>query len=81
MMFLISGLLNAGAISDSAISKYRRRFWITWSTIILVISCLALAYAQNISSVLVDVFGGGAGDWDPKRNREVSKCFCLCFGI
>lgn len=61
-----------GAISDSTVSKYRRRFWITWSTIILVVSCLALAYAQNIASMLVDIFGGGAGDWDPKRNQEVS---------
>ncbi|GJJ07487.1 hypothetical protein Clacol_001689 [Clathrus columnatus] len=69
----ISGLVAQpliGAISDSTTSKYRRRFWITWSTVVLVISCLALAYAHNIASVLVDVFRGGAGDWDPKRNEE-----------
>ena len=39
----------------------------------LIFSCLALAYAQDAASVLVDFFGGGVGDWDPKRLHEVSS--------
>ncbi|KAF8591426.1 MFS general substrate transporter [Ramaria rubella] len=72
----ISGLIAQpiiGAISDSSTSRYRRRFWIAWSTVVLVISCLTLAYAQDVASVLVDFFGGGVGDWDPKRLAEAKN--------
>jgi solute carrier family 45 protein 1/2/4 len=72
----ISGLVAQpviGAISDSSVSKYRRRYWIALSTIVLVVSTLALAYCQNIAAFFVDIFGGGAGDWDPKRIKQVSN--------
>ncbi|KAF8517822.1 MFS general substrate transporter [Gautieria morchelliformis] len=77
----ISGLIAQpviGAISDSSSSRYRRRFWIGWSTVVLVFACLALAYAQDAASVLVDIFGGGVGDWDPKRLSEAKQ---LAIGI
>ncbi|TFY65644.1 hypothetical protein EVG20_g5453 [Dentipellis fragilis] len=72
----ISGLIAQpviGAISDSSHSRYRRRHWVVTSTAVLVISTLVLAYCQDIASVFVDVFHGGAGDWDPRRNIDVSN--------
>jgi solute carrier family 45 protein 1/2/4 len=72
----ISGLIAQpliGAISDSSTSKYRRRYWIVSSTIVLVVSTLTLAYCKEISGFLVDLFGGGQGDWDPKRSYYVSN--------
>lgn len=72
----ISGLIAQpliGAISDSSTSKYRRRYWIVSSTIVLVVSTLTLAYCKEIAGFLVDLFGGGQGDWDPKRSYYVSN--------
>ncbi|KAG2095085.1 MFS general substrate transporter [Suillus discolor] len=69
----ISGLIAQpliGAISDSSTSKYRRRYWVVLSTSALVVSTLALAYCQNIAGFFVDIFGGGAGDWDPERTKQ-----------
>ncbi|KAF9653396.1 MFS general substrate transporter [Thelephora ganbajun] len=66
----ISGLIAQpliGAISDSSTSKYRRRYWIVLSTVVLVVSTLILAYCKQLAGFLVDLFGGGQGDWDPKR--------------
>ena len=62
-----------GAISDSSTSKYRRRYWIVSSTAVLVLSTLTLAYCKQIAGFLVDLFGGGQGDWDPKRIDYVSN--------
>jgi solute carrier family 45, member 1/2/4 len=61
-----------GAISDSSTSKYRRRYWIVLSTVVLVVSTLVLAYCQGIAAVFVDLFRGGVGDWDPERNTQAS---------
>ncbi|KAG1783214.1 major facilitator superfamily domain-containing protein [Suillus placidus] len=72
----ISGLIAQpliGAISDSSTSKYRRRYWVVLSTVALVISTLALAYCQNIAGFFVDIFGGGAGDWDPERTKQAAN--------
>lgn len=65
----------AGAISDSSVSKYRRRMWIAASTGVLVLSLLTLAYCKAWGAFLVDMFGGGAGDWDPKRQKQVGMVF------
>lgn len=67
----ISGLICQpviGAISDSSTSKYRRRYWIVWSTFALVASTLTLAYCEDIASVFVDT-----GDWGPKRHQPASS--------
>ena len=64
--------LHLGALSDSSPSKYRRRYWIILSTAALVISTLTLAYCQELASIMVDLLGVGAGDWDEKRNKRVS---------
>ncbi|KAH9045555.1 MFS general substrate transporter [Lactarius pseudohatsudake] len=72
----ISGLIAQpviGAISDSSTSKYRRRYWIALSTVVLVVSTLTLAYCQDIASLFVDVFRTGAGDWDPKQRKQASN--------
>jgi len=79
----ISGLIAQpviGALSDSSASKYRRRYWIILSTIALVISTFTLAYCQEVSAILVDLFGGGAGDWDEERNIQV-KNTAICFAV
>ena len=62
---------STGAISDSSTSKYRRRYWVVTSTIVLLVATLVLAYCQPIAAFVVDLFQGGEGDWDPKRNRDV----------
>ena len=64
-------LYLSGAISDSSTSKYRRRYWIVLSTIVLVFSTLVIAYCQPIAAFFVDILGGGVGDWDPERRKEV----------
>ncbi|KAI0269128.1 MFS general substrate transporter [Gloeopeniophorella convolvens] len=72
----ISGLIAQpviGAISDSSTSKYRRRYWIALSTVVLVVSTMALAYCQEIAAVFVDIFHIGAGDWDPKQHKQASS--------
>ncbi|KAK0490841.1 hypothetical protein IW261DRAFT_1556007 [Armillaria novae-zelandiae] len=73
----ISGLIAQpviGAISDSSTSKYRRRFWIISSTVVLVLTTLVLAYCEAIAAFFVDLFGVGAGDWDEQR-RECRHWF------
>lgn len=50
------------------------------STAVLLVSTLALAYCKEIAAFLVDLFGGGLGDWDPERQKEVlvsSRCLTL----
>lgn len=72
----ISGLVAQpliGAISDSSTSNYRRRYWVVLSTGALVVSTLALAYCQDIAGFFVDIFGGGAGDWDPERTKQATN--------
>lgn len=72
----ISGLIAQpliGAISDSSKSRFRRRYWVATSTAILCLSTLILAYCEELSAFFVDVFGGGAGSWDPQREKQVSN--------
>jgi len=47
---------------------------------LLVISGLGLAFTELIAQSLVDLFGGGQGDWDPKSQRYVCIDYCssLC---
>ncbi|WVQ74375.1 hypothetical protein IAR50_003976 [Cryptococcus sp. DSM 104548] len=89
----ISGLIAQpliGAISDSSHSRYRRRYWIVLSTVLLVFSGLGLAFTEPIAKSFVDLMGGGHGDWDPKTIRLVKNtaigiavfCFyCLDFAL
>jgi solute carrier family 45 protein 1/2/4 len=75
--FVVSGLIAQpliGAISDSSLSKYRRRWWIVASTTLLTVSGLALAFTEPVAAGLVSVFKGGLGDWDPERQKMVSYC-------
>lgn len=70
----ISGLVAQpliGAISDSSHSRYRRRYWIVTATLLLVISGLGLAFTEPVAAALVDLFGGGQGDWDPRHVQLV----------
>ncbi|GBE79661.1 major facilitator superfamily domain-containing protein [Sparassis latifolia] len=72
----ISGLVAQpviGAISDASTSKYRRRYWIVLSTLVLCVSTITLAYCQSIAPFFVDLFGGGAGSWDPKWTKTVQN--------
>ena len=38
----------------------------------LVVSTLTLAYCKQLAAFLVDLFGGGQGDWDPERANYIS---------
>ncbi|KAI6134965.1 MFS general substrate transporter [Pisolithus croceorrhizus] len=72
----ISGLVAQpliGAISDSSTSKYRRRYWICLSTAALVAAILGLAYCESMAGLLVDLYGGGFGDWDPERGKQATN--------
>ncbi|GAA5955707.1 hypothetical protein JCM3765_001827 [Sporobolomyces pararoseus] len=64
----LSGLLIqplVGALSDASTSKYRRRFYIALSALLIIVSTLVVAFAKEISSVFCSL--GGIGDWDPER--------------
>jgi solute carrier family 45 protein 1/2/4 len=70
----ISGLVVQpliGAISDSSTSRYRRRFWVVASTMLLVLSLLGLAYTEPMAKAIADLIGAGQGDWDPKGQAFV----------
>nr|XP_018264346.1 solute carrier family 45, member 1/2/4 [Kwoniella dejecticola CBS 10117]OBR86504.1 solute carrier family 45, member 1/2/4 [Kwoniella dejecticola CBS 10117] len=89
----ISGLIAQpliGAISDSSTSKYRRRYWIVTATILLVLSGLGLAFTEPVAKAIVDLFGGGQGDWDPRSVKLVKNTaigiavfsfYCLDFAL
>lgn len=89
----ISGLIAQpliGAISDSSLSKYRRRSWIVGATILLTISALMLAFTEPLAIGIVDLFRGGVADWDPKRGKLVQNTeiaiavvafYCLDFAL
>ncbi|KAL0949413.1 hypothetical protein HGRIS_009474 [Hohenbuehelia grisea] len=72
----ISGLIAQpliGAISDSSTSKYRRRYWIVLSTLVLVIATFSLAYCEPFARLFVDLLGVGDGDWDEKRKHKANN--------
>lgn len=76
----ISGLVVQpliGAISDSSTSRYRRRYWVIMSTGLLVISGIGLAFTQPVAKAIVDIIGGGQGDWDPNTQKMVCLLWCV----
>lgn len=89
----VSGLIAQpliGAISDSSLSRFRRRYWIVTSTILLVFAGLGLAFTEPIAEGLVSLFKGGLGDWDPERAKMVKSIaiaiavtafYCLDFAL
>ncbi|GAA6055261.1 hypothetical protein JCM3770_001513 [Rhodotorula araucariae] len=62
-----------GALSDSSPSRFRRRQYIFFSTLFILVSSLVVAYARELASVLVSVFTG-VGDWDPAREERERTC-------
>jgi solute carrier family 45 protein 1/2/4 len=57
---------------------------------LLVLSGLGLAFTEPIAEALVDLFGGGQGDWDPKSQQMVKNTsigiavfafYCLDFAL
>ncbi|BGP51627.1 hypothetical protein JCM10450v2_007577 [Rhodotorula kratochvilovae] len=62
-----------GALSDSSPSRFRRRQYILFSTLFILVSTLVVAYAREIASLLVSVFTG-VGDWDPAREERERTC-------
>lgn len=60
-----------GVLSDLSTSRYRRRQYIAWSTIVLAACTLFLAFSMPIASALADILHAGLADWDPVRQRAV----------
>lgn len=70
----LSGLIAqpvVGSLSDHSSSRFRRRKYMIISASLLTISTITLAYSVPISTVLVDLFGGGLANWDPNRHELV----------
>lgn len=49
------------------------------STAALIVATSALAYCKSIAAFFVDLYGGGFGDWDPERAKQVRHS-CACVG-
>ncbi|PWN50762.1 MFS general substrate transporter, partial [Violaceomyces palustris] len=62
-----------GSLSDASTSRFRRRQYMLASAVVLILSTLALAFSVPIATWLVDLTGGGIGDWDPKRKGKVHE--------
>ncbi|KAG8711157.1 hypothetical protein FRC09_020745, partial [Ceratobasidium sp. 395] len=84
----LSGLIAQpliGAISDSSTSKYRRRYWVAASTVVLFFAAVGLAFAIPISQFLVSLFHPRPPLPDPAWGNTVRQtaigiaivCFCL----
>ncbi|PWY99510.1 MFS general substrate transporter [Testicularia cyperi] len=70
----LSGLIAqpvVGSLSDASSSSFRRRKYMIISAVLLMLSTVTLAFSIPLSTFLVDVFGGGLADWDPRRNELV----------
>ncbi|EPQ30430.1 uncharacterized protein PFL1_01956 [Pseudozyma flocculosa PF-1] len=70
----LSGLIAQpviGSLSDKSTSSFRRRKFMIASAALLTVSTLVLAYSVPLSTLLVDLFGGGLADWDPRRDSLV----------
>ncbi|KAI5474245.1 hypothetical protein MNV49_003772 [Pseudohyphozyma bogoriensis] len=68
----LSGLLVQpviGALSDAHSPRYRRRFFIVLSTILVIASTLLVAFAKELAAVLAGL--SGLGDWDPEAGEKV----------
>jgi len=84
----LSGLIAQpliGAISDSSTSRYRRRYWVATSTIVLFFAAIGLAFAIPIADVIVSFFQTRPPTADPSWDNVVRQtaigiailCFCL----
>lgn len=72
----LSGLIAQpliGSLSDRSRSRYRRRSYMAASALFLTASTLLVAFSGPIASILVDLTGGGLGDWDPSRVQLVKR--------
>jgi solute carrier family 45 protein 1/2/4 len=61
-----------GAVSDSSTSKYRRRYWVAMSTLVLFFAAVGLAFAIPISETFVSFFKTHPKIPDPSWDNSVS---------
>lgn len=84
----LSGLIAQpliGAVSDSSTSKYRRRYWVAMSTLVLFFAAVGLAFAIPLADMFVSLFKRHPPIPDPSWDNSVRKtaigiailCFCL----
>ena len=78
LSFRSHSLSKSGALSDASTSKYRRRFYIALSALLILVSTLVVAFAREIASVVCSL--GGIGDWDPER-QESEKTVAIWIGV
>ncbi|GAA6044081.1 hypothetical protein JCM8097_000197 [Rhodosporidiobolus ruineniae] len=81
----LSGLLVqpiVGALSDSSPSRFRRRQYILYSTLLILLSTLIVAFARELATVICSAvpFLGGAGDWDP-ANERMKRRVAIWLGV
>ncbi|KAF8760268.1 mfs general substrate transporter [Rhizoctonia solani] len=83
----LSGLIAQpliGAVSDSSTSKYRRRYWVAASTIVLFVAAIGLAFAIPFARGLVSLFYPEPPvpdrQWDNSvRQADRYRVAVLCF--
>lgn len=84
----LSGLIAQpliGAVSDSSNSKYRRRYWVAMSTLVLFFAAIGLAFAVPLARMFKSFFATPPPINDPKWENSVIQvaigiaiaCFCL----
>ncbi|CAE7228706.1 unnamed protein product [Rhizoctonia solani] len=82
----LSGLIAQpliGAVSDSSTSKYRRRYWVAMSTLVLFVAALGLAFAIPFARWLVSLFNSEPPvpdpEWDNSVRQTAIGVAVLCF--
>lgn len=72
---------NTGALSDSSPGRYRRRYYVILSTLLIILSTIVIAYARELASLLCSSsLFGGVGDWDPQR-KERERAVAIAAGV
>ncbi|KDN51096.1 hypothetical protein RSAG8_00725, partial [Rhizoctonia solani AG-8 WAC10335] len=82
----LSGLIAQpliGAVSDSSTSKYRRRYWVAMSTMVLFVAALGLAFAIPFARGLVSLFNPEPPvpdrQWDNSVRQTAIGIAVFCF--
>lgn len=62
-----------GSLSDSSMSRFRRRKYMLASAVVMAGATSVIAFAGPIAESLLELSGGGLGDWDPLLRSRVDS--------